>query len=64
MKKLLSIIGKIFAFIGVFLGMTVVILYAVILLICYGPSTGARDTLITTFLETALPVVVEVIVPR
>ena len=52
MKKLLRIIGKTFAFIGVFLGMTVLTLYAVILLICYGPSTGARDTLITTFLET------------
>ena len=52
MKKLLRIIGKAFAFIGVFLGMTVLTLYAVILLICYGPSTGARDTLITTFLET------------
>ena len=52
MKKTFRFIGKLLAFIGVFLGMTIVILYAVILLICYGPSTGARDTLITTFLET------------
>ena len=52
MKKIMRFIGKSLAFIGVFLGMTVVTLYAVILLICYGPSTGARDTLITTFLET------------
>ncbi len=52
MKKTFRIIGKFFAYIGVFLGMTIVTLYAVILLICYGPSTGARDTLITTFLET------------
>ena len=52
MKKTLRIIGKFFAFFGVFLGMLIITLYATMLLICYGPSTGARDTLITTFLET------------
>ncbi len=52
MKKLLQIIGKTFAFIGVFLLMTILTIYASLLLICYGPSKDARDTLITTFLET------------
>ena len=52
MKKVLRFIIKFFAFFGIFLIMSLATLYCVMLLICYGPSESARDTFVTTFLET------------
>ena len=64
MKKTLKIILKGLSFVGVFLLMAVVTLYSVLLLICYGPSTKARNIFVTTFLETgALKFVVGLVLP-
>ncbi len=50
--KLLKIIGRFFSFIGVFLAILLVTVYAMGLIFCYGPSTHARNLFITTFLES------------
>ena len=50
--KVLKVIGKGLSFVGVFLLIVVVTLYSSLLLICYGPSTKARNLFVTTFLET------------
>ena len=50
--KVLKVIGKGLSFIGVFLLVVIVTLYSSLLLICYGPSTKARNLFVTTFLET------------
>lgn len=62
--KFFKIFGKILGFLGVFVVCAVIILYAVLLLICYGPSESARDTFTTTFLETgALKFMVHLVLP-
>lgn len=64
MKKTLNIFLKSLSFIGVFLLIMVITLYATLLLICYGPSTKARNLFVTTFLETgALKFVVGLVLP-
>ena len=50
--KILKIIGKIFSFIGIFLGGLVIAIYGMGLLFCYGPSIHARNLFVTTMLET------------
>ena len=50
--KVLKVIGKGLSFVGVFLLIVVITLYSSLLLICYGPSTKARNLFVTTFLET------------
>ncbi len=50
--KVLKVIGKGLSFVGVFLLVVIVTLYSSLLLICYGPSTKARNLFVTTFLET------------
>ncbi len=52
MKKVLIIIGKIFAFIGVTLGAILIALVLTITLICHGPSESAKELFATTILET------------
>lgn len=65
MKKALKIILKGLSFIGIFLVMAVITLYATLLLICYGPSKKARNIFVTTFLETgALKFVVGLVLPN
>ena len=64
MKKTINCILKGLSFVGIFLLMTVVTLYSVLLLICYGPSTKARNIFVTTFLETgALKWMVGLVLP-
>ena len=64
MKKTLKLILKGLSFIGIFILMIVVTLYATMLLICYGPSKKARNMFVTTFLETgALKFVVGLVLP-
>ena len=50
--KVLKGIGKVFSFIGIFLLVLLITVYAMGLLFCYGPSQHARDLFITTFLES------------
>ena len=50
--KIVKLIGKGLSFVGVFLLICIITLYASLLLICYGPSTKARNLFVTTFLET------------
>ena len=52
MKKALSIIGKVFSFLGVTLGMIFIALVLIITLICHGPSESAKELFATTILET------------
>lgn len=52
MKKVLIIIGKIFAFLGVTLGAVLVALVLTITIICHGPSESAKELFATTILET------------
>ncbi len=52
MKKTLSIIGKVFSFLGVTLGMVFIALVLTITLICHGPSESAKELFATTILET------------
>lgn len=52
MKKALSIIGKVFSFLGVTLGMFFIALVLTITLICHGPSESAKELFATTILET------------
>ncbi len=52
MKKTLSIIGKVFSFLGVTLGMIFIALVLTITLICHGPSESAKELFATTILET------------
>lgn len=52
MKKALSIIGKVFSFLGVTLGMVFIALVLTITLICHGPSESAKELFATTILET------------
>lgn len=52
MKKALSIIGKVFSFLGVTLGMIFIALVLTITLICHGPSESAKELFATTILET------------
>ena len=64
MKKLLKLVLKALSFVGVFLLVAVITLYATFLLICYGPSKKARNIFVTTFLETgALKFVVGLVLP-
>ena len=64
MKKTFNLILKGLSFIGVFLLMVVITLYATLLLICYGPSKNARNMFVTTFLETgALKWMVGLVLP-
>ena len=51
-KNVMSIIGKIFSFIGIFLVILVLTLYLTITLFVKGPSSKARELFITTILET------------
>ncbi len=50
--KIFKIIGKIFSFIGIFLGGLLISIYSMGLLFCYGPSVHARNLFVTTLLET------------
>lgn len=50
--KAFKIIGKLFSFIGVFLGYLLVSIYGMGLIFCYGPSVHARNLFVTTLLET------------
>ncbi len=50
--KILKIIGKIFSFIGIFIGGLFIAIYGMGLLFCYGPSVHARNLFVTTMLET------------
>lgn len=52
MKKALSIIGKVFSFLGVTLGMIFIAFVLTITLICHGPSESAKELFATTILET------------
>ena len=52
MKKALNVIGKIFSFLGVSLGMIFIALVLTITLICHGPSESAKELFATTILET------------
>ena len=52
MKKALNVIGKIFSFLGVTLGMIFIALVLIITLICHGPSESAKELFATTILET------------
>lgn len=52
MKKFLKILGKVFAFLGVTVGMVFVCLLLTITLICHGPSNRAKELFATTILET------------
>lgn len=52
MKKALSIIGKVFSFLGITLGMVFIVLVLTITLICHGPSESAKELFATTILET------------
>lgn len=52
MKKALSIIGKVFSFLGITLGMIFIALFLTITLICHGPSESAKELFATTILET------------
>ena len=52
MKKALSIIGKVFSFLGITLGMVFIALVLTITLICHGPSKSAKELFATTILET------------
>lgn len=52
MKKALSIIGKVFSFLGITLGMIFIALVLTITLICHGPSESAKELFATTILET------------
>ena len=52
MKKALNVIGKIFSFLGVNLGMIFITLVLTITLICHGPSESAKELFATTILET------------
>ncbi len=50
--KVVKFLGKMFSFVGVFLLVMLVSVYAAGLVICYGPSVHARNLFVTTFLET------------
>ena len=52
MKKALNVIGKIFSFLGVTLGMIFIALVLTITLICHGPSESAKELFATTKIET------------
>ncbi len=52
MKKFLKILGKVFAFLGITVGMVFVCLLLTITLICHGPSNSAKELFATTILET------------
>lgn len=52
MKKALNVIGKIFSFLGVTIGMIFIALVLTITLICHGPSESAKELFATTILET------------
>lgn len=52
MKKALSIIGKVFSFLGITLGIVFIALVLTITLICHGPSESAKELFATTILET------------
>lgn len=52
MKKFLKILGKVFAFVGVTVGMVFVCILLTITLICHGPSNSAKELFATTILET------------
>ena len=52
MQKALSIIGKVFSFLGITLGMVFIALVLTITLICHGPSESAKELFATTILET------------
>ena len=52
MKKALNVIGKIFSFLGVTLGMIFIALVLTITLIFHGPSESAKELFATTILET------------
>lgn len=52
MKKFLKILAKVFAFLGVTVGMVFVCLLLTITLICHGPSNSAKELFATTILET------------
>ncbi|CDF20120.1 putative uncharacterized protein [Clostridium sp. CAG:609] len=52
MKKFLKILAKVFAFVGVTVGMVFVCLLLTITLICHGPSNRAKELFATTILET------------
>ena len=50
--NVVKLIGKIFSFIGITLGVVILTLVTTIFLICHGPSTSARNLFVTTILET------------
>lgn len=64
MKKFLKVLLKGLSFLGIFILILLVTLYATMLIICYGPSKKARNTFVTTFLETgAFKFVVHLVMP-
>lgn len=52
MRKFFRVFGRVMAYVGVFIGMLLLNLYLTLVIICYGPSDNARNTLVTTFLES------------
>ena len=65
MKKVVKFILKGLSFIGIFLLFVIITVYTSLLIICYGPSTKARNVFVTTFLETgALKFVVGLVMPE
>ncbi len=52
MKRALTIIGKVFSFIGVTIVVIFISLVLTITLICHGPSESAKELFATTILET------------
>ena len=52
MKIVLRFFGRLFAFIGVTVGFTMLTLALTIVLICHGPSKNAKELFATTLLET------------
>ena len=51
-KKIFKTVGKVFSFIGIFLGIVLITLYLTVVLFVHGPSTNAKDLFVTTILET------------
>ena len=65
MRRLVKFILKGLSFIGIFLIFVIITVYTSLLIICYGPSSKARNVFVTTFLETgALKFVVGLVLPE
>ncbi len=51
-KKFFKTLGKVFSFIGIFVGVLLITLYLTVVLFVHGPSSSAKDLFVTTILET------------